>query len=109
MEGPPVLRKTFIRYAVAPGATLADLIADEAALSEFVRDGATPTWHACSTCRIGSKEDCNAVTDSEGSVYGVEGLSVGDASLMPDITRGNTGLPTIMIGEKVADAWRRRH
>lgn len=33
----------------------------------------------------------------------IKGLRVADTSVMPKITSGNTGVPTIMIGEKVAD------
>jgi len=64
---------------------------------DFVRANAQTVYHPTSSCSIGS------VVDSELRVYGVEGLRVVDASVMPSITRGNTNAPTIMIAEKAAD------
>ena len=61
-------------------------------------------WHLCGTARMGSSEDQNAVVDRDGQVFGVSGLRVVDASIMPDITNGNTNAPTIMLAEKLSDA-----
>ena len=57
---------------------------------------------------MGSSDDPRAVTDGEGRVYGVEGLRVVDASIMPRIVNGNLNAPTIMMAEKTADSIRGR-
>jgi choline dehydrogenase-like flavoprotein len=61
------------------------------------RRNCQPVYHPTSTCAIG------AVVDPELRVYGIEGLRVVDASVMPTITRSNTHAPTMMIAEKASD------
>ena len=63
----------------------------------FIQRATQTVYHPTSSCSMGQ------VVDSELRVYGVEGLRVVDASVMPKITRGNTNAPTIMIAEKAAD------
>ncbi len=43
-----------------------------------------------------------AVTDEAGRVYGVDGLRVVDASIMPVIPCANTNFPTMMVAERIA-------
>ncbi|KAL1454271.1 hypothetical protein WDU94_010543 [Cyamophila willieti] len=52
---------------------------------------------------MGPDYDPYAVVDPTLRVYGVQGLRVIDASIMPRITSGNINAPVIMIGEKGAD------
>jgi choline dehydrogenase len=82
---------------IAPGAN----VTEEAELREFARSNCTTLWHPVGTCKMGY--DKYAVVDPELRVYGIDGLRVADASVMPRITAGNTNAPSIMIGEKAAD------
>ncbi len=73
-----------------------DVPSDEL-LEDLARHYALTVYHETSTCRMGD------VVDADLRVRGVARLRVADASVMPNVTSGNTNAPTIMIGEKAAE------
>jgi choline dehydrogenase len=70
-------------------------------LRDYIRRTAITYHHQAGTCKMGI--DADAVVDPRLRVYGVEGLRVADASIMPAVTSGNTNAPSLMIGERVAE------
>ena len=82
---------------IAPGP---DVRTDED-ITEYAMRNLITYHHQAGTCRMGI--DAMAVTTPGLRVYGVPGLRVADASVMPAVTSGNTNAPTIMIAERCAD------
>lgn len=60
-------------------------------------------YHPTGTCKMGPSSDPTAVVDPRLRVYGVKGLRIADASIMPMIVSGNPNAAIIMIGEKASD------
>ncbi|MES2150048.1 MAG: GMC family oxidoreductase N-terminal domain-containing protein [Pseudomonadota bacterium] len=71
-------------------------------LAQAAAEIGTTIFHPVGTCKMGKLDDPMAVVDSQLRVIGVRGLRVVDASVMPNITSGNTNSPTLMIAEKAA-------
>lgn len=101
----------FIRrfFATDPVSDLVDCelmpglqVRDEATVDAYLRQTLQTGMHPTSTCAMGT-DATTSVVDGGLRVHGLEGLRVADASVMPTIVGGNTGAPTMMIGEKAAD------
>ncbi|KAI5925276.1 GMC oxidoreductase [Camillea tinctor] len=69
----------------------------------FVRDNLVPIYHASTTCRMGRKDDPNAVVDSTAKVLGVSGLRVVDASSFALLPPGHPQSTVYALAEKIAD------
>ena len=93
-EAPALKEVSSGEFAPGPGVQTRDEI------KNFMQQHGGTIHHPVGTCKMG--EDTAAVVDPRLRVYGIEGLRVADASIMPTLTTGNTNAPTIMIGEKCA-------
>lgn len=82
---------------VWPGAE----VTSDAGIERHVRETAETVYHPVGTCRMGT--DADSVVDERLRVRGVQGVRVADASVMPQITGGNTNAPTLAIAERASD------
>jgi choline dehydrogenase len=105
--GTRILRRIFAQPAFDPVRGLetspgAQIQAD-AALDAWIARTADTMYHPVGTCRMGNDTDANAVVDAQLRVRGIHNLRVADASIMPNITSGNTNAPAILIGHRCGD------
>lgn len=75
----------------------------------YIRHMSTTLYHPVGTAKMGPWNDPTAVVDSDLNVYGVEGLRIVDASIMPTVPSGNTNAPTIMVAEKASDIIKKKY
>jgi choline dehydrogenase len=68
----------------------------EQPLEAHVRESVRGYFHPAGTCAMGT------VVDDRGRVHGIDGLLVGDASIMPTLPRANTNLTTAAIASRIA-------
>jgi choline dehydrogenase len=49
------------------------------------------------------------VVDHRLRVYGIDGLTIADASVLPRVTTGNTMAPCVIVGERAGDILKVEH
>jgi 5-(hydroxymethyl)furfural/furfural oxidase len=104
LDGPRWFRSFLIPNVLSNAPPLDILLNDPERLTAYLKENAMSVSHVSGTCRMGAASDPMAVVDTEGRVYGVQGLRVIDASIMPSTPRANINVPTYMIAEKMASA-----
>lgn len=92
IAGMPALAR-FMQGEIRPGAPQTD---DE--IEDWLRANAIANLHPVGSCAMGP----DGVVDHRLRVRGIGGLRIADTSVMPDLPRGNTNAPAIMVGEKCA-------
>ena len=80
-----------------------DELASDDALDRWILANLYTAFHSSGTCKMGPTTDPMAVVDQYGRLYGVEGVRVVDASIMPDIPRGDLTCSVVMIAEHASD------
>ena len=98
-------QKPLQRFTSRELTTFADT---DAGIDEHIHATGISVHHPMGTCKMGSAGDPTAVVDGSLRVFGIDGLRVVDASVMPDLVGGNINAPVIMIAEKAADLIRGR-
>ena len=94
----PELRRYYVREE-SPGTS----VTEDADLLAYARESGSTAYHLMGTCRMAPATDPGAVVDDELRVYGLQGLRVVDASIMPTMPSANTCASTFMIAEKASD------
>ena len=108
MDSSAGLRKLLFDRVISDSPPIPVLLANPAMLEQYVRDNVQSAWHASCTCRMGDPGDPRTVVDPTGKVVGTENLFIADASVMPEVSRTNTNIPTIMIAERISEMIRGR-
>lgn len=76
------------------------IVDSDVELDEFCRSQVTSTYHFCCSCRMASREN-DGVVDQSGRVYGVSGLRVCDASIIPTVPASNAMWTTMMFADRI--------
>ncbi|WP_454854195.1 GMC family oxidoreductase [Rhizobium binxianense] len=103
MDNSGLLRRLLIDNYMSSDQKISDIVADRDRLHRHVREASSGLWHPSGTCRMGATDDPACVVDPNGRVIGLDNLYVADASIMPEIPTHNLNIPSIMIGERMAD------
>lgn len=100
-----VMEQPAIKRYIARRHIPADRLMSRTEVRSFCQTDAHAALHPAGTCRMGT--DDMAVVSPDLKLFGVEGVRVADASVMPRLNSGNPNAVCVMIGERAAHMIRR--
>ncbi|KAH6867735.1 hypothetical protein B0T10DRAFT_596953 [Thelonectria olida] len=83
---------------VVPGPS----VTSDADLEQFIRSSASTLFHPVGSCKLGKREE-GGVVNGQLKVYGVQGLRIVDASVIPLLPASHTMTTVYAIAERAAD------
>lgn len=83
---------------VVPGAN----VTSDADIDLYIRNSAGSLWHPAGSCKMGKRKE-GGVVDRELKVYGIQGLRIVDASVMPMLPASHTMTTVYAVAERAAD------
>jgi len=101
MEGLELIRE--ISHQKELSALIGDELLETSKITSLddIRNSALHYYHPVGTCKMGPDSDSKAVVNTVGKVHGMDNLYVVDASIMPNVPRGNTNIPVAMVAERI--------
>ena len=85
-----------------------DVTMEDADVDAWLLRSCLDAQHAGGSCRMGLSDRPETVVDDHCRVLGIDGLRVVDASIMPQVPRANTHIPTVTIAEHASSLIRGR-
>lgn len=83
---------------IVPGAKTTS----DADIDAWIKSSASTLYHPAGTCKMGPRDE-GGVVDKELKVYGVQGLRVVDASVIPMLPASHTMTTVYAVAERAAD------
>lgn len=94
-----ILREVKVGSELAPGSN----VTQDKDILQWVRSTCNQIWHASGSCAMGKPGNPMAVVDAQGRVFGVRGLRVVDASVLPFALPAHPTATIYALAEKIAD------
>ncbi|KAF5715928.1 alcohol oxidase [Fusarium mundagurra] len=101
LSGAPSI-KSLNPFEIVPGAN----VTTDSDIEQFIRNSASTLFHPAGSCKLGSRSD-GGVVDEKLRVYGITGLRIVDASVIPLLPATHTMTTVYAVAEKAADLIKR--